>query len=480
MNRAHRLSLAVSLTALACESPESSVRSVSQPLESVRWQRLDTPTSPPARMGHVMVYDSLRRATVVAGGRPVSDSGASLSDTWLWDGSAWLPGSQGFPRRGFISGVFDSSRQAVLTYGGFDLSGYYDDTWSFGSGTWTASNATGPSARSSYGISYDSQRGVSVLFGGYNVTWSNDIWEWSNGSWAPKCTDSVCANAVHPARRAGPVFVYDEARAVTLMFGGYGDNRMYGDTWTWNGTSWKQLQPSHSPAARASAAAAYDPLTRRVYVFGGATAGDPLNDLWAWDGVDWHPLALTTPAAARREAAMVWDTTRRRGVVFGGRYANRQVDAWEFSLIGNSCSSDDECHSLRCDDSVCVDDVASSGGAANTGSGGVASSGSGGVASSSGGATTGGAPAKGGAANGGSAMGDAGSFAQAGAGAGGSATGGIAAAFGGTSGAPLGAASDARSLYGCGISRRARSNATSWTWFVALAFVGLRRRRSAV
>jgi hypothetical protein len=52
---------------------------------------------------------------------------------------------------------------------------------------------------------------------------------------------------------------------------------------------------------------------------------------------------------------MAWDTARRRGVIYGGRSSSQAVDFWEFSLVGNDCSSDSECHNGVCVDTVCGD-----------------------------------------------------------------------------------------------------------------------------
>lgn len=54
--------------------------------DGTTWTQRTSPTSPPARLGFAMAYDSARAVTVIFGG--IGDAGP-LGDTWEWDGSAW-------------------------------------------------------------------------------------------------------------------------------------------------------------------------------------------------------------------------------------------------------------------------------------------------------------------------------------------------------------------------------------------------------
>lgn len=329
------------------------------------WEQKTPGVLPPARMAHALVYDPVRQLTTAAGGRSVSDSGNSLADTWSWDGQTWTPQTAGLPNRGYMMGAFDLNRQVTVLYGGVDEPAgfprrYFAQTLERSTGSWSQTAGT-PSARATAALAYDASRGVTVLFGGWSGSaWLSDIWEWNGSTWTQRCTTAPCSTAARPARRESAVFVYDAARAVTVLFGGWGDNQPLGDTWTWDGSTWTVRNPAAPPAARTRSAGAYDPATQRVYVFGGvsgATANVELNDLWTWDGSAWERLAATTPPSVRRDLGLAWDTARRRAVLFGGRSNNQAVDFWEFSLVGNSCSSDTECHNGVCLGTVCGDEI---------------------------------------------------------------------------------------------------------------------------
>lgn len=458
-------------TLAGCGSPDESLglgtHRAGLVLGSVRWQQ-PSGALPPDRMGHALIHDSARSVTLAVGGRPVTDSGDSLADTWAWDGSAWTELPASFPRRGFIQGTFDSTRQVSVIYGGIDRSpftDYFAETQERSTGAWVNRSET-PGARNSSGLCFDAARGVTVLFGGFDGDWRNDLWEWDGAAWARRC-DAIPCNTSVPPRRAGMVLSYDAARQQTLLFGGFesSDSDVFlGDTWTWDGNAWTQHTPAAAPSARVSAAAAYDPVTQLVYLFGGANADGELGDLWAWDGSTWQQVEATSSAGARRDARLAWDGARRRGVLYGGRSGTAAVDFWELSLVGNECTTSDRCHTGLCSGSVCVDPGASDAGfdAGGSGSNGGAA-GAGGTAGASGEAGMAGA--------GGSGAVDAGATADAG--------------LGGASGATppaLQRAPKKKSLYACSVAPGERTGTRGHPGALGLALIAAgawvaRRRR---
>ncbi|MEO8181354.1 MAG: hypothetical protein ABI895_21160 [Deltaproteobacteria bacterium] len=349
------------LCSLGCgsEPPQgaASIGSARQALSlgSVLWEQ-KTIGAPPARMGHTLVYDAARAVTLAAGGRPAADTGASFSDTWAWDGRSWASVAAGLPARGFITGTYDSGRGVSLTYGGLDVPAtarvYFSQVLERGAGAWILRSGF-PGNRSGAGLSYDSARAVTTLFGGFDgIRWRNEIWQWNGTDWLERCNVAPC-NQMRPSVRENAVFVYDPARQVTLLFGGFGDGAVRGETWTWDGSTWSQRLPPASPSPRHSCAAAYDPSTQRIFVFGGVRDDGETNELWAWDGTTWEQRTQTEGPAARRDARLAWDTARKRGVLFGGRSGSSEVDFWELSLTGNSCSTEDECHNDSCIEGIC-------------------------------------------------------------------------------------------------------------------------------
>jgi hypothetical protein len=71
----------------------------------------------------------------------------------------------------------------------------------------------------------------------------------------------------------------------------------FGDTWTWDGTTWTQQRPATSPPARFDGAMAYDVITGTAVLFGGTdSAGSLLGDTWTWNGTNWKQGARGQPA----------------------------------------------------------------------------------------------------------------------------------------------------------------------------------------
>src|SRR5438094_453033 len=107
-------------------------------------------------------------------------------------------------------------------------------------------------------------------------------------AWTQRSTTSA------PWARFAHDLLSDAARGSVVLFGGFdevfGNFQLENDTWTWDGTTWTQLQPLTSPAARQYYAMAYDAARGRVVLFGGATqlnGGGIAQDTWEFDGTTW-------------------------------------------------------------------------------------------------------------------------------------------------------------------------------------------------
>jgi hypothetical protein len=93
------------------------------------------------------------------------------------------------------------------------------------------------------------------------------------------------APATHPSARCCASMAYDAATGTVVLFGGSGypvTPRTYGDTWTWDGTTWTLQHPAASPPPEYDAAMAYDPATGTVVLFGGDNLHRRLGDTWLW------------------------------------------------------------------------------------------------------------------------------------------------------------------------------------------------------
>ena len=73
------------------------------------------------------------------------------------------------------------------------------------------------------------------------------------------------------------------------MFGGANGGTPLGQTWEWNGSNWTQRVVS-GPPPRSDAGMVYDSARKRIVLFGGRR-GSPdnsdLGDTWEWDGASW-------------------------------------------------------------------------------------------------------------------------------------------------------------------------------------------------
>jgi len=181
---------------------------------------------------------------------------------------------------------------------------------------WSAlPSASAPSARSAAMMVYDDARGVSVYFGGKDIVARNDTWEWSPAlGWVPKITFNN-----PPAREKG-AFAYDPAHGVSALFGGLANNGALADTWTWNGTNWTQLNPAVSPPARHTADMVFDHARGVLVLFGGRDSqGTNYGDTWEFDGVTWTNVVTANAPNGRYGHAMFYDGVDQRVVLFGGQ-----------------------------------------------------------------------------------------------------------------------------------------------------------------
>ncbi len=203
------------------------------------------------------------------GGGDVFNNGASLGDTWVWNGTQWTP-ECGTTTPGATSPCLPGPRDLV-------------------------GEATGPT-------------GV-VLYGGRTVDASGnqtgplaDSYLWNGSAWQQLC--SPCA----PGGRTAPAMAGNGT--IVLLFGGgnVGNNgpaMPLGDTWQFDGSTWIQVNPGGvgQPEPRIGAAMAWD--GQHFVLFGGLgedSSGNaiPLGDTWIWTGSEWvqacgQPLAACGP-----------------------------------------------------------------------------------------------------------------------------------------------------------------------------------------
>jgi hypothetical protein len=308
--------------------------------DGTNWTSITPGTLPPARGRHGMAFDAFRNKTIVHGGR----NGANrLSDVWEWDGTRWVEANAGFrptERHGSIM-TFDTGSNRAVVFGGRDNGGFFSETWELTSSSgplnaglsWSNLSPTViPTARNSAASVYDSARGVSLMFGGYDganalgETWTFDT---ATTTWLRR------PSTANPSPRSSPGMCFDSVRARAVLFGGAnfqtGNSQ---ETWEWNGTAWSLVNTATTPPARTYHKLAYDSARQRTVLFGGqSTPTVDLDDTWEYNGTTWTNV---TPSGAkpspRRGLMMCYDSIRNETVLFGGQDASgARADTWTWN-----------------------------------------------------------------------------------------------------------------------------------------------------
>jgi hypothetical protein len=276
-------------------------------------------------------HERSARLILLNGGPEAGKSAEDPLELWCWDGKAWSQLESDGPRwRNFASAAYDARRGVIVLHGGVRPDANLADTWEWDGATWSERSSEGPGPREGAALAFDAARGVCVLFGGASGDKAlGDTWTWDGTAWQEAATSG-------PAPRFAGGFVYDAAREKVLLFGGhtFGQRglRTHGDTWSWDGAAWKELQVA-GPSARDGARAVYDPRSRSVLLFGGCEIAQKvrhLGDLWSWDGATWTQRDAAGPPA-RVHAALAYDARREVFVLTGGSNAPSNVlgDVWE-------------------------------------------------------------------------------------------------------------------------------------------------------
>ena len=189
--------------------------------------------------------------------------------------------------------------------------------WGWDGSSWHAFNQPGPGLRRHIKLAYDSGRDRLVLYGGFDDSGrilNSDTWEWDGQSWTRVAIDG-------PGPRASYALAFDSLRRRVVLFGGLSSNGPVNDTWGWDGVRWTKLADD-GPSPRAESAAVYDPRIQSILIAGGFTMnrttapnGQPawsgrvyVRDTWAWDGERWRQ------GAGRRRCARVHIARARSGL----------------------------------------------------------------------------------------------------------------------------------------------------------------------
>jgi hypothetical protein len=109
----------------------------------------------------------------------------------------------------------------------------------------------------------------------------------------------------------------------------FGGDLSLNQTWLW-GAHWTLAHPPLSPTGRENAAIAYDPDLHMVLLFGGIRPAQTyLGDTWGWNGTTWRELNVggaTGPPAG--QASMAWDTALDEMVLMPASSSGADTWTW--------------------------------------------------------------------------------------------------------------------------------------------------------
>lgn len=263
-------------------------------LERREWNELrPSGSAPPARFGHTLIFDPVRRRVILFGGQ----AGGFFSDTWAYDveRNAWQQLARddaGPSRRYGHSGIYDPARDRMIISHGFTDSGRFDDTWAFD----LARNA------------------------------------WQN----------ISPQQNRPLRRCLHHAVLDEAGNQMLLYGGcasgFGPCPL-GDLWSFDLSTnqWTERTGGDKPPARQWYGGGFDTARRKLVLFGGSTDRGTLNDVWEYDPAAnrWRTVTVADvpPPRQRHEAVYVPDA----GIAFFGGSTNTGLTN-DLLLLGPAAS----------------------------------------------------------------------------------------------------------------------------------------------
>ncbi|HZS14580.1 MAG TPA: endo-1,4-beta-xylanase [Candidatus Dormibacteraeota bacterium] len=272
-----------------------------------------------------------RRAGLAAAVLCLASAGMAMPLTSSAATSTWTQLASG-PAGQFGAMAYD---QATGTDVLFTESG---QTWTWNGTAWTQqSPAASPQGRLGAGIAYDPVHQQVVLFGGETVsgsTFFDDTWTWNGTTWTQQ------QPTVSPPTRLGASMAWDSAQKRVILFGGFGDIAVFfADTWAWNGSSWTELTANAvtegaGPDPRAGAMMSDDEANNSVVMFGGVNATGALGDTWVWyDGGtagQWTKISTATSPVARGGGKLAYSSTAKAPVLFGGLSASSTLlsDTW--------------------------------------------------------------------------------------------------------------------------------------------------------
>jgi hypothetical protein len=213
------------------------------------WSALSPGTVPAARTEYVLAADPVTGHPFMVAGWPNSPFTNMLADHYTWSGTNWVvfSGSKPSARAGYAMAT-DPVRGISVLFGGHNGSNtapfgtILSDTWIWNGTAWSnPSPATVPTARNYVSMYYDPGLRMCVMYGGSPATNGDlsDAWGWNGANWVKLDQDFTCEI------QGGSTFVYAPKLAKAIGFGGWpGQNGTpFAETW-----SAKSVTPEANPS----------------------------------------------------------------------------------------------------------------------------------------------------------------------------------------------------------------------------------------
>ena len=301
---------------------------------AAQWNQAAPATSPSARSGHGVCYDSTNNRALLFGG---SAGFSTSNETWSFDGATWSqlsPTNSPTGKTG-MELVHDPIRGVTVMYGSMSTSFFggpsVDQTWEFDGTTWTqVFPVTTPGGLGNYGACYDLVRQRVVVYGGSANSFfpiaESGTWEFDGTNW------TQIQAATNPGPLERPSMCFHTGLGKTVLFGGI-DPQIGGTdtTWTYDGTTWTAVNVvGAKPSARTGAEMAYDSIRGVCVLSGGLDpmTGQPIVDTWEFNGATWAQRPSVT--SGRYGHSMAYMTSIKQVVQFGG------LDPATFSDLGDT------------------------------------------------------------------------------------------------------------------------------------------------
>jgi hypothetical protein len=296
---------------------------------------------PQARGAHSMAFDPNNGVAVIFGGRSLGEG--SLRDTWAYsyEANTWveLVSPTSPPSRSNHAMVYCNQTNEIIMFGGFGVT----DTWSFDcvTQTWTeVVTATNPGVHHSLALAYDPQENAVVLFGGFD----NDGFE-TDDTWKFDCDSrewSDLGPLTTPLARYGHVMVYDESINLIVMTAGNTATQGHqDDTWTFNVTSntWTELSPTGSPDQLKWPSMTYDSVNHKCILFGGQIGDFAVDRTWIYDTQlnTWTRAYTVEMPSPRINSGLAFDPEYNATILFGGWIIDggQYDDTWTYLYDSN-------------------------------------------------------------------------------------------------------------------------------------------------